>query len=50
MSAQSTENEPELCPVCGEPMVTEDGQTHCPKCAAQIDWGLEDAEDGGEEQ
>ncbi len=35
----------ELCPTCGSAMVTEDGETFCPKCAAEINWGMDDDED-----
>jgi len=37
--------EPELCPTCGTVMVTTDGESYCPKCASEIDWGIEDEDE-----
>jgi uncharacterized Zn finger protein (UPF0148 family) len=47
MSPSQSEEElsAELCPKCGTLMEQDDrGELFCPKCAGEIDWGLEDEE------
>jgi len=41
---EDDQTQAELCPTCGTVMVGEGQEKYCPKCAGEIDWGMEDDE------